>query len=140
MHKPVARPRLRTQPPAASTKSARKRPPPPRSPRLVTDQPQYPLWPGSVSEMDCPATLIVPWSAIYDPELVRGLPSLTPAFLLTVPLLLMVGALRLRSRVLLATATVYALLWVREFRDLRYLLPAIPIFALASAEALDRFA
>ncbi len=86
---------------------------------------------------DIPGLIMLPWNISHRRDLFDESPLLSPALLLGVPALVLVGASRLRSRWLLALAVVYTLLWYTHLHDLRYALPVVPLYALATAEALD---
>jgi hypothetical protein len=87
---------------------------------------------------DVPALLMLPWNLAHDREQFHGLPPITAAFIVGFPLFMLVGVTRLKTRVPLALAAGYTLLWFTMARDTRYLLPVLPLYGLAIGESLDR--
>ncbi len=79
----------------------------------------------------------LPWDLVFSRQAYGGLPPLSPVYLASLPLLV-VGILRdRRVRLWLAVAAVYTFLCTWLPRDSRYLVPALPLIALAVAGSIS---
>jgi 4-amino-4-deoxy-L-arabinose transferase-like glycosyltransferase len=84
------------------------------------------------------ALAVLPWNLAFHAPLFHADPgSLSPAYLLLLPLAFMVAARSAYLRAVLLAVGLYTLFWFSTVQVLRYLVPAIPFSSLAGAAALE---
>lgn len=81
--------------------------------------------------------LSLPWKLTFDGSAFEAEAQISPFYLVFLPIT-MIAAFRHRyARYLFALAVSYTLFWWANYQIVRYLLPALPFFCLATATALD---
>jgi hypothetical protein len=84
------------------------------------------------------ALATLPWDVVWNRARTGGQPPFSPFLLLAVPLFLWVAVRDRRARPWLLLAGAYAAVFPLLPADSRYLLPVVPLLALALAAGLDR--
>ena len=80
---------------------------------------------------------MVPWNAVFERQHFRFQAPLTPFYLLLLPLALPLALRDRRSRWTLLGLFLYGLFWLTTVRDLRFLLPVLPLFHRVLITALS---
>lgn len=80
--------------------------------------------------------VMVPWNALFERELFNRTAPLSPFLLLLAPLLPL-SLLDARRRWLVLIPGVYGLFWLTTVRDLRFLVPVLPLIYLALTATIE---
>ncbi|MBI4441904.1 MAG: glycosyltransferase family 39 protein [Acidobacteria bacterium] len=88
---------------------------------------------------DSVALLLLPWNLTFHVTSFHEDYSLSPVYLLLLPLCLLVAIRNPYLRVLLITTGLYTLFWFGTAQQMRYLVPALPLLSLAAGAALEKY-